>query len=91
MTFRVCARAPRPPWNLAFGPDGNLYVSSLGTAEVLRYDSNTGEFVDAFVTAGSGGLLLARGMTFGPDGNLYVSNAGRNEALRYDGATGAFH
>jgi len=39
-----------------FGPDGNLYVSSEVTDEVLRYNGETGNFIDAFVTAGSGGL-----------------------------------
>ena len=36
--------------------DGMLYVSSYGTDEVLRYDAETGEFIDVAVAAGEGGL-----------------------------------
>jgi hypothetical protein len=68
----------------------DLFVSSLGTNEVLRYDGSTGASLGAFVTAGSGGLLFPQGLTFGPDGNLYVSSSATNQVLRYDGRTGAF-
>ncbi|MCP3904707.1 MAG: DUF11 domain-containing protein, partial [Planctomycetes bacterium] len=78
------------PLGLTFGPDRNLYVSSIGTNEVLRYDDLTGNFIDAFVTAGSGGLASPVGLAFGPDGNLYVASQGTNEVLRYHGITGLF-
>lgn len=74
---------------LAFGPDGNLYVSSANTNQVLEYNGSTGAFVEVFVAAGSGGLTDPRGLTFGPDGNLYVTsfnvNSGANGIMRYDG------
>ncbi len=47
------------------------------------------EYLDTFVTTGSGGLDNPHGITFGPDGNLYVSSAG-SKILRYNGVTGAF-
>ena len=83
---------------LIFGPDGNLYVTSGSTggspadSKVLRFNGTTGEFIDAFVPAGSGGLQGPRGLVFGPDGNLYV---GANDpapgwVLRYDGRMGDF-
>jgi DNA-binding beta-propeller fold protein YncE len=75
---------------LAFGPDGNLYVSSYGTNNVLRFDATTGDFIDQFVPSGSGGLSGTHGIAFGPDGNLYVSSHLTNSVLRYDGSTGAF-
>jgi streptogramin lyase len=83
---------------LVFGPDGNLYVKSGGitappeSSSVLRFNGATGEFIDAFVPAGSGGLTGPRALVFGPDGNLYVNSidSSPGSVLRYDGTTGAF-
>src|SRR3972149_1100062 len=36
--------------------DSDLYVSSFNSNEVLRYDGESGEFIDAFVTSGDGDL-----------------------------------
>ncbi len=44
------------PHGLEIGPDGHLYVASFGSDEVLRYDGRTGDFIDAFVTVGAGGI-----------------------------------
>jgi streptogramin lyase len=78
------------PFGLVFGTDGNLYVSSLLTNQVLRYNGTTGAFLSVFVTAGSGGLDQPTNMVFGPDGNLYVSSFNSDVVLRYNGTTGAF-
>ena len=78
------------PLDLVFGPDDNLYVSSEGTNEVLRYNGITGEFIDTFVVANSGGLDNPIGLVFGPDDNLYVSSQNTDEVLRYNGITGEF-
>ena len=43
-----------------------LLVSSASTNQVLRYNGATGAFVDAFVTAGSGGLQFPTSLTFRP-------------------------
>src|SRR5262249_19456984 len=75
---------------LAFGPDGNLYVSNYGGNDVLRIDAATGNSLGEFVPAGDHGLSGAHGLVFGPDGNLYVVSLGTNNVLRYDGLTGAF-
>lgn len=46
-----------------------------------------GEFLDAFVSAGSGGLSTPSLMTFGPDGHLYVGTG--IGVFRFHGETGA--
>lgn len=76
--------------DLTFGPDGNLYVSSAGTDSVLRYDGETGAFLDEFIPAGSGGLDNPVGLAFGPRGRLYVASRSTDSVLRYDGRTGQF-
>jgi outer membrane protein assembly factor BamB len=77
---------------MAFGPDGNLYVGSLNSNQVLRYDATTGAFLGAFVTSGSGGLTTpaVEGLIFRPDGKLYVASRDNATVLRYDAVTGAF-
>ena len=78
------------PTGMVFGPDGDLFLSSAATSEVMRYDGTTGDFEGVFITAGSGGLNEAEGMAFGPNGNLFVASELGNAVLEYDGTTGAF-
>jgi len=68
----------------AFGPDGNLYFTSGGTNEVLRFSGRDGAFIDRFVEAGEGGLVAPSGLTFGPDGILYVGSPSTDRVLRFD-------
>jgi sugar lactone lactonase YvrE/subtilisin-like proprotein convertase family protein len=75
------------PTAMLFGPDGNLYVASGTTGQVLRYSGTTGAPLGAF--ASGGGLNGPNGLAFGPDGDLYVSSAGTDEVYQYDGGTGA--
>jgi sugar lactone lactonase YvrE len=75
------------PIGLTFGPDGDLYVGSALTDQVLRYDGTSGVFLGVF--AQGGGLDDPRQVNFGPDGELYVANAATNSILRFDGRTGA--
>lgn len=85
--------------DVTFGPDGNLYVASWNTNQILKYQgpsgSSPGAFVGVFVSITNGNFPSM--LTFGPDGNLYVSlfNGRQNLATaygqinRYDGVTGA--
>ncbi len=77
------------PMDLAFGPDGDLYVVSAGSNAICRYDGATGAFVETFVPNEFGGLATPIGMSFGTDGNLYVSNLGTDSVLRYQGPLGS--
>jgi hypothetical protein len=50
---------------MLFGPDGNLYVVSINTDSVARFDGATGGVIDDFIPSGSGGLFRPRDLTFG--------------------------
>ncbi|MGD8576276.1 MAG: DUF4347 domain-containing protein, partial [Thiohalophilus sp.] len=71
---------------LAFGPDGNLYVASTDTDEVLRFDGTTGAYLDVFVSSGT--VNGPEGLVFGPDGNLYVGGYNDDFIYKFDGTTG---
>ena len=76
------------PVGFVFGPDGNLYLTSAFTDQVLRYNGTTGAFIDVF--ASGGGIDNPSSVRFGPDGNLYVSGFFSHNVARYNGTTGAF-
>jgi len=66
------------PYGLAFSPDGNFYVSSFLTDQILRYNGKTGQFIDVFAAGNqqAGGLNGPNGLLFAPDGYLYVTTQG---------------
>ena len=73
-----------------FGPDGHFYVSSFETDAILKYDGNTGVFLEVFVPPGRGGLNGPdAGMVFHPNGDLLVPSFWTNAIPRYD-STGAY-
>jgi hypothetical protein len=76
------------PFNtrVAFGPDGDLFVLSGATPDVLRYNGKTGVFIGTFVPNGNTG----GDMVFGPNRNLYILNYFNGSVLRYNGMSGAF-
>jgi hypothetical protein len=82
---------------MTVGPDGNLYVADniLGDGRVLRFDGQTGEFMDLFIDYQPDHILFSpSAMTFGPDGRLYIgsgtTNGNEAQILCYHGQTGAF-
>jgi sugar lactone lactonase YvrE len=70
------------PYGNTFGPDGNLYVSSFRTNQILRYHGKTGKFLGVFASDNNSGLGSLNGLNgpnglvFGPDGSLYVATQG---------------
>jgi DNA-binding beta-propeller fold protein YncE len=71
---------------MAFGPNGNLFVSDNNNNRVLQYDGTTGAFINIFATGG--GLSLPTAVTF-ENGDLYVSSNGNNKIAHFNGTTGA--
>src|SRR5262245_4373885 len=73
---------------------GYLLVGSFDNNSVLRYDENTGAFVDQFDPHNHANLKNPAGGVFGSDGNLYVSSGiflnNNHKVLQYNGTTGAF-
>jgi streptogramin lyase len=82
---------------IVVGPDGDIYVASEESNQVLRFSGSDGSFVAAFVTDDprtpddeTSGLAGPGAVLFGADGALYVSSFDSDAILRYDGSTGAF-
>ncbi len=75
------------PDGLAYGPDGDLYVSDAPNARVLQYDGSTGAYKKVFATTN---ITRAGYCAFGPDGNFYVCSNGDNKVHRFNASTGAY-
>ena len=78
-TFATSPSLKRPYGN-AFGPDGNLYVASFRSDQILRYDGSTGAFIDVFAQGNGSSAGLLNGpndLSFSPDGKmLFVTTQG---------------
>jgi hypothetical protein len=79
---------------LAFGPDGNLYVSARTSprGSIVRINATTGALMGTFVQSPLD--LQVDGMAF-HDGSLFVTYAGSGDAIggsvyQYSGTTGTF-
>ena len=66
----------------------DLLVSGRFNHSVIRYDGQSGDFIEVF--AQGGGLINAIGMDFGPDGHLYVASGDIPLVNRCNGQTGEF-
>lgn len=78
------------PHSIRKGPDGNYYVTSVATNQVLRFNPAGGFAFAVFVNPAGTPLNTPTDAVFGPDGNLYVASFGNGLVLRFDGQSGAF-
>ncbi len=80
------------PTSLAFNTDdnGNLYVASYNTNEVLRFTGANGTFLSSFLAPPTGGLTGPDGLVFGPNGNLFVGSNKTGAVYQFDKNTGVF-
>jgi len=78
------------PSGLVAAPDGNLYVSSLDSQQIQRYNQTTGEFIDIFVDAtDTKGITGPAAVLVTPDEKeLIVTGFTSRNAARIDFETG---
>lgn len=62
---------------------GDLYVSSFGTNQILKYSCTTGAFISAFVPSGAGGLSGPLDSRFGANGEFFVNSFNSGTLKRY--------
>jgi DNA-binding beta-propeller fold protein YncE len=76
------------PQGIAFGPNGNLFVASNGSDNVLEFDGSNGEFVRVFASRDDWAWPAEINFR---DGLLYVSDfRGGGTVTRFDAFTGDF-
>jgi len=78
------------PRDFAFGPDGNLYAVSWTNHNVVRFNGQTGAFMDVFITPSGGYPREPFGIAFGPTGDLFLGEPVYNRVLRFSGQTGEY-
>jgi hypothetical protein len=83
------------PFEIAVGPDGNVYVGDNGQSIVFRYDGSTGAPLPApgqtgavFANLAANGASNSGGVAFGSDGNLYLVANNTKQVLEYQGPAG---
>jgi hypothetical protein len=80
----------------AFGPDGNLYVSSFSaggndTDKILEFNGTTGAYLGKIDLNQAGQpRAFAQQVLFGPEGKLFVPIQSQGEVRRYDVSSGTF-
>ncbi|UCC32010.1 MAG: PKD domain-containing protein [Phycisphaerales bacterium] len=68
------------------GPDGDLFVVSVITNSIIRYDGATGAPLGTFLTGPGPAALFT--VAFGPNGNLFAPDTSADSVLEYNGTTG---
>jgi hypothetical protein len=83
------------PFEIAIGPDGNVYVGDNGQSILFRYDGSTGAPLPApgqtgavFANESANGANNSGGVAFGRDGNLYLVDNNTKQVVEYQGPAG---
>ncbi len=71
------------PHDLAFGPDGRLYVADKFGHRIAVFDPET---LDLIEMLGEGSLRNVHDVSFGPDGQAVIAVSGLNAVFVYDSA-----
>ena len=71
---------------MAFCPDGGLFVASMDNNTIVKFDDQTGDSLETFNPVAS-----PNGLAFGTDSLLYISSEDREVIVRYDVQMGAVH
>ncbi|MFH0829977.1 MAG: hypothetical protein V1887_02330 [Candidatus Aenigmatarchaeota archaeon] len=73
----VFSSALLAPWDLAFGPDGNLYVAEFTGSRISKVTSNGS--VSTYLEIPESFRGHAKSLAFSPSGDLYVLMSGNGE------------
>ncbi len=66
-----------------------VYVNSRGTHSIKKYDQD-GNYLEDFISSGSGGLTNPEDILFHPDGSVLITGFSNQYIKRYDGVTGNY-
>lgn len=74
------------PVGLTVGSDGNVYVTSYVSNSILRFDGQTGNFIDVY--AAGGGLEGPSSVSFADLRTLYAASYDSDRVVLYNSTTG---
>jgi hypothetical protein len=74
------------PWDVAFSPQGHIYITDYNYGNVLRFNPDGS---GRQLVSDGGYFRFIRGIDVGPDGSIYVADANYHSVLRVEPVTGA--
>jgi hypothetical protein len=66
-----------------------VYVNSRGTHSIKKYNE-AGNYLEDFISSGSGGLSNPEDILFHPDGSVLITGFSNQYIKQYDGITGSY-
>jgi len=71
-------------YGIAIDQLGDVWTGNLNCDDVLKFNGQTGEFIDGYLSGGS----ATRGVAVDLDGNVWVAHSGTDTATKLNGRTG---